>query len=720
VKHNKRRPSALLPSLYLGSEWNAIDIELLIELNVSYVLNVAFPQVDNHFVKYVNHFRYFWITDFYDDGEADILQYFKSCWEYLDKALEREEVCLIHCKSGNSRAAALCIGYLMYHNNWSLAKAFSFAKSCRPTISLKEGFLKQLLKYQHVLEQQKEEERGLLEAERKKELQMDTKLKISEYMMGVRTREEVLAQPMQLDGDPMECEIKNKIESNSKEERKEENKRQDKKDILEVVSQIKRLTASLPSLSSLIVKSFRLHFIHICSLMFRADAWDEIKRLHDSLGDLVEFSHILRRSLFIVSKEKALLRAEHCKANFTRNLEGRIKGLEEWISEGEWKIRTTFGDKAESYLNAFYQSCPFLVGPFSSSIASFSYRCLVLFSKRTNEERMDCSEEQTESVGAFFSRIMNLLKFVNKKRDVNEFQSKYFYLVSSGLINNPPPEFLSLQLTFACYLDINSFQFVDECYQSLNKDVKSMASKQESEKRFTFYLATEFKEFAINLRNLLKDYELAHKSRGQFVKGDKKSKLTVTVISSRIWSMEFLLGGPPDWSPDHNGSFQPSVYRGLNRDKWVGGCVLPASMMQAWEQWQQAYRFHHPSNVVKFVPHLGKAELLYTLNGEKYNIIVSTIQMCILTLFNGFEELTYKDIQTASRIGDRDLKRALFSICYAPFSRAHRSSPLLLVNSNPASGDKKKKISDKDSFVINQNFKSAKRKFSVPDINPIH
>ncbi|KAL6041105.1 hypothetical protein QOT17_025087, partial [Balamuthia mandrillaris] len=54
-----QRPTRVVEGLYLGNEWNAIDRELLIELDVSAVVNASWPNVRNHF-EADEGFKYLW------------------------------------------------------------------------------------------------------------------------------------------------------------------------------------------------------------------------------------------------------------------------------------------------------------------------------------------------------------------------------------------------------------------------------------------------------------------------------------------------------------------------------------------------------------------------------------------------------------------------------------------------------------------------------------
>jgi len=55
---------------------------------------------------------------------------------------------LVHCVSGVSRSASLCLAYLMKHERMPLRRAFAHLKSRRPSVRPNTGFFTQLIEYE--------------------------------------------------------------------------------------------------------------------------------------------------------------------------------------------------------------------------------------------------------------------------------------------------------------------------------------------------------------------------------------------------------------------------------------------------------------------------------------------------------------------------------------------------------------------------------------------
>jgi len=86
------------------------------------------------------------VIDVQDKEEANIKQYFEDVSNFIIEG-KNEGYVLIHCPTGNSRAAAICISYLIKILNLTPQDAHDLVKECRPTISINEGFMKQLCDY---------------------------------------------------------------------------------------------------------------------------------------------------------------------------------------------------------------------------------------------------------------------------------------------------------------------------------------------------------------------------------------------------------------------------------------------------------------------------------------------------------------------------------------------------------------------------------------------
>jgi hypothetical protein len=85
---------------------------------------------------------------------------------------------------------------------------------------------------------------------------------------------------------------------------------------------------------------------------------------------------------------------------------------------------------------------------------------------------------------------------------------------------------------------------------------------------------------------------------------------------------------------------------------------------------------------------------------SKHELIVSTYQMVILTLFNNINEISFKELREKTKIPDKDLKRNLLTLSIGKNKLLSKKD------------EKKKEINDDDIFVWNLEFKRfLKKKF---------
>ena len=133
-------------NLYLGSEWNACNLEELKENGVEYILNIT-KEVDNFFPGTFNYMN----IRLYDVKDADLLCHWEETYHFLHKAKKNGSAALVHCRRGISRSASTVIAYLMKEDNLALADAMKFVKSKRSIVQPNSGFWKQLIVYEGIL-----------------------------------------------------------------------------------------------------------------------------------------------------------------------------------------------------------------------------------------------------------------------------------------------------------------------------------------------------------------------------------------------------------------------------------------------------------------------------------------------------------------------------------------------------------------------------------------
>ncbi|XP_062814498.1 protein phosphatase Slingshot homolog 1 [Anolis carolinensis] len=145
------RPSLIFDHLYLGSEWNASNLEELRGLGVDYILNVT-REIDNFFP---GMFTYHNIR-VYDEETTDLLAHWNQAYHFINKAKRNRSKCLVHCKMGVSRSASTVIAYAMKEFGWSAEEAYNYVKQKRNITRPNAGFMRQLQEYQGILDASKQ------------------------------------------------------------------------------------------------------------------------------------------------------------------------------------------------------------------------------------------------------------------------------------------------------------------------------------------------------------------------------------------------------------------------------------------------------------------------------------------------------------------------------------------------------------------------------------
>ncbi|XP_023594044.1 protein phosphatase Slingshot homolog 3 isoform X2 [Trichechus manatus latirostris] len=186
------RASRIFPHLYLGSEWNAANLEELQRNRVSHILNMS-REIDNFYPeRFIYHNVRLW-----DEESAQLLPHWKETHGFIEAArsgppapaahpglwvvlvpsscplchqfcpdtvtvgrAEPNVSCprraqgtrvLVHCKMGVSRSAATVMAYAMKQYGWSLEQALQHVQELRPIARPNPGFLRQLQTYQGIL-----------------------------------------------------------------------------------------------------------------------------------------------------------------------------------------------------------------------------------------------------------------------------------------------------------------------------------------------------------------------------------------------------------------------------------------------------------------------------------------------------------------------------------------------------------------------------------------
>ncbi|XP_021501727.1 protein phosphatase Slingshot homolog 1 isoform X1 [Meriones unguiculatus] len=145
------KPSLIFDHLYLGSEWNASNLEELQGSGVDYILNVT-REIDNFFPGL---FAYHNIR-VYDEETTDLLAHWNEAYHFINKAKRNRSKCLVHCKMGVSRSASTVIAYAMKEFGWPLERAYNYVKQRRSITRPNAGFMRQLSEYEGILDASKQ------------------------------------------------------------------------------------------------------------------------------------------------------------------------------------------------------------------------------------------------------------------------------------------------------------------------------------------------------------------------------------------------------------------------------------------------------------------------------------------------------------------------------------------------------------------------------------
>ncbi|XP_014662955.1 PREDICTED: dual specificity protein phosphatase 16-like [Priapulus caudatus] len=140
-------PTKILPFLYLGSQVDALDVEMMQAHDISYVLNVSNNCLKSDSVPN-EHFLRIPVSDNYKEK---LIPWFDIAFNFLDKVRESNACALIHCLAGVSRSPTFAIGYIMKRMRISSDEAYRYVKEKRVGISPNFNFLGQLLDWERHL-----------------------------------------------------------------------------------------------------------------------------------------------------------------------------------------------------------------------------------------------------------------------------------------------------------------------------------------------------------------------------------------------------------------------------------------------------------------------------------------------------------------------------------------------------------------------------------------
>uniref|UniRef100_A0A8C5MH83 protein-serine/threonine phosphatase n=1 Tax=Leptobrachium leishanense TaxID=445787 RepID=A0A8C5MH83_9ANUR len=140
------RHSEIFTYLYLGSEWNASNLDDLQKNKVSHILNVT-REIGKSFREQVINLN----IRVLDEENTNLLQYWKETPRFISSARPQHSCVLVHCKMGISLSASTVIAYAMKQYEWTMEEAFKYVKERRNIVQPNAGFMRQLHIYQGIL-----------------------------------------------------------------------------------------------------------------------------------------------------------------------------------------------------------------------------------------------------------------------------------------------------------------------------------------------------------------------------------------------------------------------------------------------------------------------------------------------------------------------------------------------------------------------------------------
>lgn len=138
-------------------------------------------------------------------------------------------------------------------------------------------------------------------------------------------------------------------------------------------------------------------------------------------------------------------------------------------------------------------------------------------------------------------------------------------------------------------------------------------------------------------------------------------------------------------------------------------------MARCRDAYKEFYDNKTPGRRLQWVHSLGSVTIKCTFGGKSYDVMLSTLQACVLTAFCGegsngvtiSDRLSFEQLSTTLELTDDILKRTLHSLACGKFRVLRK------IAADPAD-EKRAVIKSTDSFQVNQKFTSPVRKFRIP------
>jgi protein-tyrosine phosphatase len=142
MRASETRCSQLAPGLFVGGEVVAKSRSILLESNISHVINCVGQLYDSYFdeLEYLKLYLN-------DSPNEDLLAVLYDSFTFIENAHKDDGNVFLHCSQGVSRSMSLAIAYRMWKEGRNYEDIFTEAKQLRPVANPNIGFVFQLMQW---------------------------------------------------------------------------------------------------------------------------------------------------------------------------------------------------------------------------------------------------------------------------------------------------------------------------------------------------------------------------------------------------------------------------------------------------------------------------------------------------------------------------------------------------------------------------------------------
>lgn len=135
-------PTEVYPNLYLGSAYNAVSYQTLINKNIKYIINVTL-EISNYYID-DSTFTYYQIP-IRDNNTDSILTYLLPSYEFIDNALKKNDGnILVHCFMGSSRSTSIIANYISKKEHKNINDTINDLRKKRSSVNPTIKFINEL------------------------------------------------------------------------------------------------------------------------------------------------------------------------------------------------------------------------------------------------------------------------------------------------------------------------------------------------------------------------------------------------------------------------------------------------------------------------------------------------------------------------------------------------------------------------------------------------